>query len=49
MAPGYFIHNVLLKLSPDIIYPKEELWFPSHSKENYKEGEIDCIHSMNNI
>lgn len=44
MSPGYFIHNVLLYLSPEVISPNEQLWFPSNSKEIFKDGEIESEH-----
>jgi len=37
MAYGYFIHNILIHLSTII---QESLWFPEHSKEISKDGEI---------
>jgi hypothetical protein len=41
MAYGYFIHNVLLHLSPKYINnDSKDLWFPSEGKEPYKNGEI---------
>ena len=44
MAAGYFIHNVLLHISPDIISTNEKLWFPADSKEIHKDGEMRSIH-----
>jgi hypothetical protein len=40
MAYGYFIHNVLLHLSPQYIQKNKALWFPETSKEVRKDGEI---------
>lgn len=40
MAYGYFIHNVLLGLSPKYIDNHQALWFPETSKEIHKDGEI---------
>lgn len=40
MAYGYFIHNVLLSLSPKYIDNNQALWFPETSKEFYKDGAI---------
>lgn len=40
LAYGYFIHNVLLSLSPEYIDNNQSLWFPKTSKEIYKDGEI---------
>lgn len=43
MAYGYFIHNVLLALSPDYIDANQDIWFPKTSKEIHKTGEIRRI------
>jgi hypothetical protein len=40
MAFGYFIHNVILSLTPDHIAINESVWFPENSKEIHKDGEI---------
>ena len=40
MAYGYFIHNVLLSLSPRYIDNNQALWFPEESKEIHKDGDI---------
>lgn len=40
MAYGYFIHNVLLNLSPQHIRSSTRLWFPETTKEIHKDGEI---------
>lgn len=42
MAYGYFIHNILVDLSPKII--EDYLWFPENGKEISKDGEISPIH-----
>lgn len=44
MAYGYFIHNILLFLSPEVISPNEKLWFPTNNKEIKKDGEIESVH-----
>lgn len=41
MAYGYFIHNVLLSLSPEYIDKHQSLWFPEKSKEIHKDDEIE--------
>jgi hypothetical protein len=33
MAAGYFIHNLLMHLSPDVEQENEAIWFPEQSKE----------------
>lgn len=33
MAAGYFVHNLLLRLSPYAEYYDESMWFPERSKE----------------
>jgi len=40
MAYGYFIHNVLLSLSPKYIDNNQALWFPETSKEFHKDDDI---------
>lgn len=45
MAYGYFIHNILLDISPRLI--REELWFPENSKEISKDGEIYRLNAFN--
>ena len=40
MAPGYFIHNLLERLSPETIQYNESLWYPNLGKEIFKDGEI---------
>jgi hypothetical protein len=40
MAYGYFIHNVLLALSPEYINASQGTWFPERSKEISKVGEM---------
>jgi hypothetical protein len=39
LAPGYFIHNVLVHMSRDRYWINQEVWFPSESKEFCKDGE----------
>ena len=38
MAPGYFIHNLLLSVSKKLSAQREDAWFPRESKEAYIEG-----------
>jgi len=45
MAYGYFIHNILVDISPQLI--REELWFPENSKEISKDGEIYRLNAFN--
>lgn len=40
LAPGYFIHNVLMHMSRERYWLNQEIWFPSESKEYRKDGEI---------
>jgi hypothetical protein len=40
MAPGYFIHNLLLNVSKKLIAQKENTWFPINSKEVHIEGQL---------
>lgn len=37
MAPGYFIHNLLLSVSKKLAAQRESTWFPRESKEAYIE------------
>ena len=37
MAPGYFIHNLLLSVSKKLSAQRERTWFPRESKEAYIE------------
>jgi len=46
LAPGYFIHNVLMHMSRERYWPNQDMWFPSESKEYCKDGEI-CLGSNN--
>lgn len=39
MAYGYFVHNVLLSLSPKYVDNNQALWFPETSKEIHKDGD----------
>jgi len=43
MAYGYFVHNVLLSLSPKYVDKNQALWFPEMSKEIHKDGDIQRI------
>jgi hypothetical protein len=38
MAPGYFIHNLLLGVSKKLAAQRESSWFPTESKEAYLEA-----------
>jgi hypothetical protein len=38
MAPGYFIHNLLLSVSKKLNAQRESTWFPRDSKEAHIEG-----------
>jgi hypothetical protein len=40
MAPGYFIHNLLLNVSKKLITQRENTWFPRNSKEVNIEGHL---------
>ena len=40
MAPGYFIHDILLHVSPEIFWTNKTLLLPDESKEHQKDGEI---------
>ena len=40
MAYGYFIHNILMALSPKYVGLNQDTWFPQSSKEIRKVGEI---------
>lgn len=39
LAPGYFIHNVLIHMSSERYWINQDVWFPSESKEFRKDGE----------
>ncbi|MDR7925815.1 hypothetical protein RIE95_02190 [Acidithiobacillus thiooxidans] len=39
MAPGYFIHNLLLSVSKKLDAQREETWFPINSKEAHIEAQ----------
>lgn len=39
MAPGYFIHNLLLNVSKNLSAQRERTWFPRNSKEAHIEGQ----------
>jgi hypothetical protein len=41
LAPGYFIHNVLMHMSTERYWVNQDMWFPSESKEFRKDGEIE--------
>lgn len=41
LAPGYFIHNILVHLSRERYWMNQDIWFPSESKEFQKDGEIE--------
>ena len=45
MAYGYFMHNILVHVSPRLI--RENLWFPEHSKEIRKDGDIYRQNALN--
>lgn len=40
-APAYFIHNIIVYWCSPSTDQSSELWFPPHSKENHKIGEIE--------
>jgi len=40
LAPGYFIHNLLLNVSKKLSAQRENAWFPLNSKEAYLEGQL---------
>ena len=40
MAPGYFIHNLLLNVSKKLNAQRESTWFPTESKEAYLESTV---------
>jgi len=44
LAPGYFIHNVLVHMSRDRYWINQDVWFPSESKEFCKDGERGLGH-----
>lgn len=39
MAAGYFLHNLLMHLSPDVEQEGDAAWFPNESKEVHQSGE----------
>ncbi|MGH6648033.1 DUF6602 domain-containing protein [Aquabacterium sp.] len=39
MAAGYFLHNLLLHLGPDVLNDDDSAWFPEQSKEARVVGE----------
>lgn len=41
MAPGYFIHNLLLDVSKKLAAQRENTWFPRNSKEVNIEGQLE--------
>lgn len=47
LAPGYFIHNVLMHISRERYWLNQDIWFPSESKEYRKDGEISLECSNN--
>lgn len=40
MAAGYFLHNLLMHLSPDLEQENDATWFPEESKEAHQTGEL---------
>lgn len=40
LAPGYFIHNILMHTTTDRYWLNQDMWFPAESKEFQKDGEI---------
>lgn len=39
MAPGYFLHNIIERISPRSVSLNPLSWFPENSKEAYKTGQ----------
>lgn len=42
MAPGYFIHNLLISVSKKLSAQRDGTWFPLESKEAYLERTVAC-------
>lgn len=40
LSPGYFIHNIICHLFPQVTERAENLWFPDDGKEMHLEGTI---------
>ena len=38
LAPGYFVHDVVNFVSPESVFPNNEVWFPTAGKEQYQDG-----------
>lgn len=38
LAPGYFIHNVVDFVSPESVFPNNEVWFPPDGKEQFQDA-----------
>jgi len=39
LAPGYFIHNILMHMSGERYWLNQDMWFPRESKEFQRDGE----------
>lgn len=48
-APGYFIHNVVEKVSPYSVGENEDVWFPKEGKELYKDDEEERKRAKNRV
>lgn len=46
MAPGYFIHDILLRVTPEEFWMNKQLWAPEELKERFKDGEIFKSNSL---
>ena len=46
LAPGYFIHNVLVHMISERYWINQDIWFPPESKEFRKDGEISIINDI---
>ena len=46
MAPGYFLHDILLRVTPEEFCMNKQLWAPEKLKERFKDGEIFKSNSL---
>lgn len=39
-APGFFIHNIIDKVSPQSVFSNKDIWFPVDGKEAHRDGQV---------